>query len=106
MKLYRFAQAILAMWLIYKFVGILPEMRSGGLVGIAGVSARTSAPMSLIFERGCSLSDCFCSGRNFGELTNGPNGKPGPQQVILRFRASRALSGSCLAAGAARCWSI
>jgi hypothetical protein len=36
MKLYRFAQAILSIWLIYKFVGILPEMRSRGLVGIAG----------------------------------------------------------------------
>ena len=60
MKLCRFAQAILAIWLIYKFVGILPEMRSGGLVGIAGASERTSAPRSLIFERSCSLSDCRC----------------------------------------------
>jgi hypothetical protein len=36
MKLYRFAQAILAVWLIYKFVGMLPEMRSGGPAGITG----------------------------------------------------------------------
>jgi hypothetical protein len=30
MKFYRFTQAFLALWLIYKFVGVLPEMRSGG----------------------------------------------------------------------------
>jgi hypothetical protein len=36
MKFYRFTQAFLALWLIYKFVGVLPEMRSGGIVGIAG----------------------------------------------------------------------
>jgi hypothetical protein len=36
MKFYRFAQAFLVLWLIYKFVGVVPEMRSGGIVGVAG----------------------------------------------------------------------
>jgi hypothetical protein len=76
MKLSRFAQAILAIWLIYKFVGILPEMRSGGLVGIAGgASELTSALTSLIFVRGCLLSDCCCSGRSFEKQLNDPNSR-------------------------------
>ena len=36
MKLYRFAQAVLVLWLIYKVFGVLPEMRSGSAAGGIG----------------------------------------------------------------------
>lgn len=40
MKLYRVAQVVLVLWLMYKFVGVLPEIQSNGVVGIArGIGA-------------------------------------------------------------------
>ena len=42
MKLYRVAQAVLVIWLVYKLVVILPVMQSDGIVGGIGAHIGSS----------------------------------------------------------------